>query len=243
MEIITVHTTQNIDIDYEVGGLGERILAYLIDLGIFVALIIIGAILSSNVLSNVASGVYFIIIGLMFLFYDLVCEAFFNGQSAGKVVMKIRVISLDGTRPKFSQYLLRWLFRLIDNLGITSYLGGVVTIIMTDKGQRIGDLVAGTVVIRTKPRTTINNIIFKNADSTYQPVFTQASQLKDEDISLIHEVIASYFKTGNSTIVHTTADRIREYLSISLPPNMNSLQFLQTIIKDYSYITAQADAL
>ena len=242
MEIITVHTTQNIDIDYEVGGLGERILAYLIDIGIFIALAIIGGILSTNVFSAKGSAAYFIIIGLMLLCYDLVCESFFNGQSAGKIVMKIRVISLDGTRPKFSQFLLRWLFRLID-FSITTYLAGVVSIIMTDKGQRIGDLVAGTVLIRTKPRTQMNNLVFRTTDDSYQPVFAQASQLKDEDISLIHEVIENYFKTGSNVAVYKMADRIREHLLISLPPNMNSMQFLQTIIKDYSHITAQTDAL
>lgn len=242
MEIITVHTTQNIDIDYEVGGLGERILGYLIDLAIFVALFIIIAIVATNFLSAGGTQACFIIAGLMMLFYDLVCESFFNGQSAGKYAMKIRVISLDGSRAKFSQYLLRWLFRLVD-FSLTSYLAGVVTIIMTDKGQRIGDIVAGTVIIRTKPRTNMNNIVFTNVQDTYQPVFTQASQLKDEDISLIHEVMENYFKTGNNIAVYTMADRIREYLSISLPPNMNSMQFLQTIVKDYSHITAQTDAL
>ena len=241
MEIITVHTTQNIDIDYEIGGLGERILAYLIDLAIFVALAIIGGILA-NVLPDVGIAVYFIIVGLTLLFYDLVCESFFNGQSAGKVVMKIRVISLDGTRPKFSQFLLRWLFRLVD-FSLTSWLGGVITIILTEKGQRIGDIIAGTVVVRTKPRTSMNNLVFATVEDGYQPVFSQAGQLKDTDISLIHEVIESYFKTGNNVPVYKMADRIREYLQISLPPNMNSMQFLQTIIKDYSHITAQTDAL
>jgi len=242
MEIITVHTTQNIDIDYETGGLGERILAYLIDLGIFITLSIIGGFLSINVLSGAGVTIYFIIIGVLLVFYDLFCEVFLNGQSAGKMVMKIRVISLDGTRPKFSQYLLRWLFRLVD-FSITTWLGGIISIAVTNNGQRIGDLVAGTVVIRTMPRTKMNNIAFANTDTTYQPVFTQASQLSDEDIGLIHEVIDNYFKTGNRNIVYTMADRIRQHLAISLPPNMNSMQFLQTILKDYSHITAQASTL
>jgi uncharacterized RDD family membrane protein YckC len=242
MEIITVHTAQNIDIDYEVGGIGERILAYVIDGGIFLAFSIIGAILSANGISPGFIKVYFIIVGLMALFYDLFCETFFNGQSFGKRIMKIRVISLDGARPKFSQYLLRWLFRLID-FTLTSYLGGVLSIVLTDKGQRIGDLVASTAVIRTLSRTTMNNIIFADTESTYQPVFTQASQLTDRDISLIHEVMQNYLKTGNNQLVYSMADKTRQYLGISLPPNMNSMQFLQTLVKDYSHITAHADIL
>lgn len=240
MENITIHTAQNIDIEYEIGGLGERIVACLIDLSIFIALAIIGGVLTT-VFSNDGIAIYFIAVGVIMLFYDLVCEVFFNGQSLGKRVMNIRVISLNGARPKFSQYLLRWLFRLID-LPLTSWIGGMISIILTDKGQRIGDIVAGTAMVRTTPRTTINKIVYANIDDAYQPVFAGAGMLKDEDINLISEVITNYSKTGNGTIVHSMADKLRQYLSISLPPDMNSLKFLKTIIKDYSHITAREGA-
>jgi len=237
MEIITVHTTQNIDIEYEVGGIGERMLAYGIDAGIFLAISIIAAIISTQLLSSEGVGAIFIVIGLTMLFYDLVCETFFNGQSFGKRVMKIRVISLDGSRPKFSQYLLRWLFRLID-FSLTSYLAGMVTIIVSKNGQRIGDLVAGTIIIRTVPRTSMDKIIYKSVEDGYQPVFPQVTQLKEEDIALIHEVIESYIKNGSTVPVYKAAERIREILAISLPPKMNSMQFLQTVLKDYSHVIA-----
>jgi uncharacterized RDD family membrane protein YckC len=241
MEIITVHTTQNIDIDYEIGGLGERILARLIDFGIFIPFAFAGAFLAS-ILSNLLIGIYFIALAVVFGFYDLLCEVFFNGQSFGKRVMKIRVISLDGSRPEFSQYLLRWLFRLVD-FSITFQLGALISAAVSEKGQRIGDVVAGTALIKTTARTQMQNIVFANVDQTYQPVFTQASQLSDQDIGLIHEVIDNYFKTGNNQVVYNMAARIKEHLSLPVPPEMNSMQFLQTIIKDYSHITAQADAL
>jgi uncharacterized RDD family membrane protein YckC len=241
MEIITVHTTQNIDIEYEIGGLGERILAYLIDMGIFIALaIIINIIIASA--GSTTIQVFLWIIYVLFIFYDLICEVFFNGQSIGKLIMKIRVISLDGARPKFSQYLLRWLFRMVD-FAITLWLGGLISAAMTKNGQRIGDLVAGTVIIKTKPRTKMNNLVFASVDDSYKPVFTQVSQLSDQDIELIHEVIQIYYKTGNSSLVYTMADKIRDHLLIALPPNMNSMQFLQTVIKDYSHIATHADAL
>jgi len=156
--------------------------------------------------------------------------------------MKIRVISMNGARPRFSQYLLRWLFRLID-FGITVGTCALVTSVMTENGQRVGDIVAGTVVIKTQPRTKMNNIIFANTDDNYQPVFTQATQLNDKDIDLIHEVINNYLKTGNNQLVYTMADRMREHLVVNLPPDMNSMQFLQTLIKDYSHITANAEML
>ncbi len=241
MEIITVQTAQNIDIDYEIGGLGERILARLIDFAVFLPFLF-AAMFAIPYLSNFGIGAYFIILGIIFVFYDLLCEVFFNGQSLGKRVMKIKVISLDGARPKFSQYLLRWLFRLVD-FSLTAGLGALITAAMSDNGQRIGDIVAGTVLIRTVPRTKMNNIAFPEVENTYQPLFSQVSQLNDRDIALIHEVINNYFKTGNTTIVYTMAEKVKAHLLVTPPGQMNSLLFLQTIIKDYSHITAQADAL
>lgn len=241
MEIITVHTTQNINIEYEIGGLGERILAKLIDYAIFIPFLFVGVFLA-GALSGWAIGVYYILLAIVFTFYDLLCEVFFNGQSLGKKVMKIRVISLEGARPKFSQYLLRWLFRMVD-FGITSGVGALITAIMTEKCQRIGDVVAGTAMIKTTPRTQINNLIFSNIEDTYQPMFMQAGQLGDKDIGLIHEVIENYLKTGSNVVVFRMAERIKELLSIAPPPQMNSLVFLQTIVKDYSHIAARAEPL
>jgi uncharacterized RDD family membrane protein YckC len=241
MEIITVHTAQNIDIDYEIGGLGERILGLLIDYGIFIPFVIIGSIVAASI-GGVATGVYFIALGVIFVFYDLLCETFFNGQSFGKRVMKIRVISLDGARPKFSQYLLRWLFRVVD-LTITSGLGALITAALSENGQRIGDMVAGTILVRTVPRTKMDNIVFNNVENSYEPVFDQAGQLNDTDISLIHEVIQAYFKTGNTTVVYTMAEKLKSHLLVTVPSTMNNLLFLQTIVKDYSHIMSQAEML
>ena len=72
MEIITVHTAQNIDIDYEIGGLGERILARVIDYAIFLPFIFIAMILSA-VLAGQAMGIYAIAAYALFVFYDLIC--------------------------------------------------------------------------------------------------------------------------------------------------------------------------
>lgn len=240
MDVIKVHTTQNIDIDYEIGGIGERIIAYIIDLGIFIAFSIIGLILSINGLDRTATIVYFVFISIALLFYDLACETFFNGQTLGKRVMNIKVISLDGNRPKFSQYLLRWLFRSID-FSITVWLGGIISIIVSDKGQRIGDLVAGTIMVRTKPRTNRNNIIYQVVQDNYQPIFPQVINLKEAEIALIYDVIETYTKTGNSEAVYKTSERIVYVLGINKPIEMNALRFLQTIIKDFSYLTANSD--
>lgn len=239
MQTVTIQTTQNIGIDYEIAGLGERILAVLIDYIPFVMLLFAGMFL-------IAAGgdvvlYYYISVFALFTFYDLICEMFFNGQSLGKYIMKIRVVSLDGGRPTIGQYLLRWLFRLID-FGITFYLGGLLCAALTKNIQRIGDIVAGTTLIRTQPRTKMEHLIFKPAEDDYQLVFKEAAQLNDKDIALVNEVIHNYYKTGNTEVIYSMAAKLKTHLSItSLPAGMNDMQFLQAIIKDYSHLTALTD--
>jgi uncharacterized RDD family membrane protein YckC len=248
MQTIRITTSQNIDIDYEVAGLGERIVAYLIDLAMFVVILIASMIAfgvsgGNGSSSSVLIGVLIVIYAALYVFYDLVCEVAMNGQSVGKRVMKIKVISLDGGRPRFSQYLLRWLFRIIDFFPGTLNLCGLICIAVSDKTQRVGDMVAGTTLIRTEPRTKIHNIAFKPSDDGYQPVFAAAANLNDKDIELINEVINSYIKNRNSVLIYNMAQRIKDLLVITPPAGMNDMLFLQTIIKDYSHLIAQANVL
>jgi uncharacterized RDD family membrane protein YckC len=245
MQTIRITTSQNIDIDYEVAGLGERIVAYLIDWAMFVAIMIAAIIVLSatgGMENKIVLFVLLTVYAVLFVFYDLICETTMNGQSVGKRVMKIKVVSLDGARPRFSQYLLRWLFRIVD-FSLSSSLCGLICVAVSDKSQRLGDMVAGTSLIRTVPRTKMNNIAFMPSEDNYQPVFAAAANLNDQDIELINEVINSYVKTRNSVLVYNMAERIRELLGVTTPPEMNDMLFLQTIIKDYSHIIAQADVL
>ena len=247
MQTIRVTTTQNIDIDYEVAGVGERIVAYIIDMGLFVAVIfaaLIGIGISGSIkgTNDVLIGFIFIAYAALYVFYDLICETAMNGQSVGKRIMKIKVISLDGARPRFGQYLMRWLFRIVDFL-LSGGVCAVICVAVSDKAQRIGDMVAGTTLIRTSPRTKMNNIAFKPEADNYQPVFAAAANLNEEDIELINEVMNNYIKSRNSVLVYNMAQRIKELLGVTPPPEMNDMLFLQTIIKDYSHIIAQADVL
>ena len=247
MQTIRVTTTQNIDIDYEVAGVGERIVAYIIDMGLFVAVIfaaLIGIGISGGIKStnDVLIGFIFIAYAALYVFYDLICETAMNGQSVGKRIMKIKVISLDGARPRFGQYLMRWLFRIVDFL-LSGGVCAVICVAVSDKAQRIGDMVAGTTLIRTSPRTKMNNIAFKPEADNYQPVFAAAANLNEKDIELIGEVINNYIKSRNNVLVYNMAQRIKDLLGVTPPPEMNDMLFLQTIIKDYSHIIAQADVL
>lgn len=243
MQTIRITTSQNIDIDYELAGLGERIVASLIDFGIFILIAILCAIAGVSLQAMDVFGVVFIIIyAALYVFYDLACEVFMNGQSVGKKVMKIKVMSLDGSQPRLGQYMLRWLFRIID-FGATFGAVALVVAAISNKVQRIGDLVAGTILIKTVQRTKIEHIAFRPALDGYEPVFANAAELTEQDIDLINEVINSYIKTGNNVLVYNMALRTKERLGVAPPENMNDMRFLQTVLKDYAFKTTQTEEL
>lgn len=243
MQTIRITTSQNIDIDYELAGLGERIVASLIDFGIFILIAILCAIAGVSLQAMDVFGVVFIIIyAALYVFYDLACEVFMNGQSVGKKVMKIKVMSLDGSQPRLGQYMLRWLFRIID-FGATFGAVALVVAAISNKVQRIGDLVAGTILIKTVQRTKIEHIAFRPALDGYEPVFANAAELTEQDIDLINEVINSYIKTGNNVLVYNMSMRTKERLGVTPPENMNDMRFLQTVLKDYAFKTTQTEDL
>ncbi|MGA9649358.1 RDD family protein [Pedobacter sp.] len=246
METIRVSTAQNVDIDYEVAGLGERIVARLIDLAGFAVLYIIVLILMIASFRNSGTlGVVLIIIFLViFVFYDLVCELTMDGQTFGKKIMKIKVISLDGGQPTFGQYLMRWIFRVIDFGFIFGWgLVALVCVAVSKNHQRIGDMLAKTTLIKTVPRTKIDQVAFGFAlPDDYQPVFKEVLHLNDRDAELIFEVLSGFYQTGNTDLIYSMATKIKEHIAIVIPAGMNELQFLETVMKDYNHLTAQVDA-
>ena len=152
MSYIEIQTTQNIHLEYETGSIGERFVAAILDrLFIFFWLMIWGLIIGAL---DINFSVWLVVIvGAPVLFYFLLCELLFNGQSVGKRIMSVRVAKIDGTVPSFGDYFIRWVFRLVDNVAVA-----IVCMMFTAKCQRLGDLAAKTCVIRTKHKARLAKV-------------------------------------------------------------------------------------
>ncbi len=246
MQTVKVITAQNIDIDFDVASLGDRIFARLIDIGILFGTYLLAIILlvlttgGTELFKSTGSKILVGFVVVIIVFYDLICEILINGQSVGKRVMKIKVISLDGAQPGIGQYLLRWVFRLVD-FSLTGQAGGLICVALTKNKQRIGDLVAGTTLIKTSPRTTISHVAFMPKEIDYTPVYQEVILLSDADLTLIHEVLFNYNKSHNHVLVSIAAEKIRKMLAVSNGKLMSDVKFLQTIIEDYNHITSKVE--
>ncbi len=236
MHTIKVRTTQNVFIEYPIGSVGDRILAFLLDRLILVAYTIFILALFINAKMEVA-WIWILMLGLPWLFYHLLFEVFMNGQSPGKRVMKIKVVRLDGTPPTIGNYLMRWVFSFIDYY----VLGGVIAILIIvigGMGQRLGDLVARTSVVKLIEQKEIaSSEIFVSPEETYVPTFGQVIQLTENDIALIQRALEVNRDQGNAQPMLVVTERIKSLLRIQtdLPP----VEFLYTIIKDFNHITSK----
>lgn len=154
---IEVLTPENIPLTLEPAGIGSRFGAMLVDLaiqlGIAIAGLIVGGILSIWVDMATGSTVFtalLIISGFLLLFgYFILFETIWNGQTPGKRAFGLRVVR-DGGRPvDFFSVATRNLVRIADFLPV-SYAIGAGTIFFSPQYKRLGDMAAGTVVIRER---------------------------------------------------------------------------------------------
>jgi uncharacterized RDD family membrane protein YckC len=241
MKNIEIRTTQNVVLQYELADLRERILAFLIDLAIlfFGGLMLIGVL--SSVFTGTALTVMMIFVACIVFFYSLAFELMNQGQSPGKMAMRIRVIKVTSGQTTFADYAARWVFRLVD---IWFSLGGIASILIasSSKSQRIGDIVANTTVIKLTPNMdlTLKDILNIHSQTSYKPEYTQAKQLAEEDVLLIKSTLSRYQKYGNEAhdeALATLADKVREILNAQQVSRGNDLIFLQTVLKDYVMLT------
>ncbi len=236
MQNVAVETTQNVLINYRLASVGDRLLATLVDLLIFFGYYMIIVVLQEAFDFNVPEFA-FILFYLPIFFYHLLCEVFLNGQSIGKRQMQIKVVKLDGSRPSLGAYILRWLIRPVDNFMMGAI--AILTILLTGKGQRLGDLAAGTTVIRTKRQATLKSQeIFKQADPNYKMTFPQVSQLSDHDVNLIREALSVFRDTANLKPLLIIEKKVKSHLNIN-DEKLTSVKFLHTIIKDYTHYNTQ----
>lgn len=232
MNTIKIRTTQNVEVEYPMASVGDRIVAHLIDLAVyFVWLMLMGLLLSETGINEPIF--FFIVIGIPIMFYHLLCEIFLNGQSIGKRARDIKVIKLTGEAPTIGDYLLRWMFRLIDTAA-SNGLVALVVCAVSEKGQRLGDMAAGTCVIRNKAVKRGNrvNVVIEEG---YQIHFPEVHALSDQDIALIRKLLFKAQEHNNYSLLEKMAERVKEITGIRT--DMAEWEFLQTVVKDYHHYT------
>lgn len=267
MAVIKVPTNFNIELEFEVPEFYRRLISLLIDMLIqYFYLRIAGEIYSSVDHSNDPLDATGMLLLLPIMLYHIVLEITMNGQSIGKKIMGLRVVDENGGRPSISQFVIRWLLRLSDvwivqillyvlyviaterglqNLEIVFIIifafgfliTDIVLVISSKKGQRVGDLLAKTILIRINTKTNIEDTVFINVADNYIPSFPQIMQLSDKDINAIKSILETARRKGDFNMAEAAGDKIKSHLKIET--NMSPFDFLDVLLKDYNYLSTK----
>ncbi|MBT8261215.1 MAG: RDD family protein [Bacteroidia bacterium] len=235
MDKFQIETAQNVNIRQNVAGVGDRILAYLVDsiiIGIYIIIMVI--LFSWLEMDDDLSFIVIMTVGLPVFLYHLLFEMFWNGQSPGKRVMKLRVVKVDGSKPAFSNYLIRWLMRIVD-LTLTSGALALVTILLNGKGQRLGDIAATTTVISEKPTMSLAQTLLVDIPEDYEPMYPQVTVFNDNEMQTIKSVYNDAKYDGNHNVILKLAAKVSDVMEIKYEGS--PMAFVNKVIQDYNFYT------
>ncbi|MFT6243435.1 MAG: putative RDD family membrane protein YckC [Salibacteraceae bacterium] len=262
MKSIEFVSAQNVKIEYEYATVIQRCTSALIDTAMLALYIAIMFALLSNSGFDQYMLVELFLLKLPWIFYHPVLEYLSHGQTLGKYALGIRVVTYSGERPGFREIFTRWIFKghfmwiSFSFVAIFAGLGdliaiGIIHIIMgvvglmyasvAEKNQRMGDVMAGTVVIKDKSsiRYSLKDVLsIKNQDN-YTPEFPGVVRFTDEDMLLIKNSIQRVRKYPNpetKKFARELADESAKLIGLSETPNKR-LKFLQTLLQDYVVLT------
>lgn len=239
MEKIKIATTQNVDIEYYLPGIGTRVTASLIDMTIMALYASVAGMIMSVLGGGGLSWGLMTLISVPILLYHLAFEVFNQGQSLGKKMMGIRVVKLDGSQPSVGDYVLRWLLRPIEtNLAIFYGLVGIVSISFSKKGQRLGDMLAGTTVISLKRDLSLRDTIFTWNPEGYEPRFPEVRHLNRRDVSIVKDILRNYTRVEKYELLREAGRKVASLMGVK-PYELTAQQFLRLVVRDYTHYMSQ----
>ncbi|MRX67440.1 Uncharacterized membrane protein YckC, RDD family [Flavobacterium resistens] len=246
MSELSITTTQNVKINFISASVGDRLGAYFIDAGIKIGYMLIvyfiffywlkiGILMDG--IDSWSERAIMLFFAVPLMFYSLAFESVFEGQSIGKILLKIKVVKIDGYQAGFGDYLIRWFFGIIDFFIPPFYgLVALITAISSKKTQRFGDMAAGTAVITLKNNINISHTILEDIGTAYVPTYPLVIKLSDNDMRIIKETFKKAVVKNDFEIIGKLVAKIESVTGIKNQSGNNS-DFIRVILKDYNFYT------
>ena len=265
MSVIRIMTNFNIELEFPAAPFHRRLLAWVIDIVIlFIYVRIAGEVLTSfqRTFSENTIGAIYLVLAIPFLAYHLIYEVTMNGQSFGKKLAGIRVVNEHGGQPGIGQFVIRWIIRTSDimavviiliiaeslgngNLDVETlmkiliavglFITDIILVNASKKNQRLGDMLAHTILIRSSQKHSINETVFLDIGHDYVPSFPQVMQLSDRDMNSLKSILDTARKREDYNLAEMASEKIRNHLQIQT--TLPAFEFLEVLLKDYNYLS------
>lgn len=254
-DLYTIDTPENIEFAYDIAGIGSRFVAALIDSFLIIMAEIIvflvagllesqlGILSGSNASESVIAALASLLAFVILWGYYIVFEMVWNGQSIGKRAIALRVVR-DGGRPiTFVSSAIRNLIRIVDFL--PSFYGvGVIAMFVDPRARRLGDLAAGTLVVKERRAVSLESLTSEinvmpatRRDDSARPTLPNIELLTDRDYELVQE-----FLTRRGELGREARARLGSQLAsgvqarLGLPQGGDYEQFLQYVAAEYQLL-------
>jgi uncharacterized RDD family membrane protein YckC len=267
MAVIKIPTNFNIDLEFQIPEFYKRILALLIDIVLEYFYIRLAIRLFASISGSMDNDYDLQAIGLLLslplLIYHPVMEITMNGQSIGKKITGIRVVNERGGRPSISQFLIRWLLRVSDLwiailliivasaslrgtdaetifvvvAALSFLITDIILVISSQKSQRIGDILARTILINVRTKGNIEETVFQEVAENYVPSFPEIMKLTDRDINAVKSILATARKKSDYRMAEVASNKIKSHLDIHT--DISPFDFLEIVMKDYNYLSTK----
>ncbi len=240
MRTVTVNTSNNVSIDYELATVQQRIMAFVVDAVILIVWSIIVQVMSKGFASYKAAVLQSLLM-LPAMTYSLWCEAFLGGQTIGKRTSGLKVVRLDGRPASFNECFQRWVFRLLD---IYITLGSMAVLFISSgiRAQRMGDILAQTVVINLNPRHSlqIGDLLTMDERKEGENRLAGVLRYNDDDMLTVKLALDRYKKFRNDAhqkIIIKLTDKISAQMGIERSKIKDEHGFLKKVLQDYIVLT------
>ncbi|HEU5097898.1 MAG TPA: RDD family protein [Roseiflexaceae bacterium] len=252
----TIDTPENIEFAYDIAGIGSRFLAAMIDtllIGIAQAIVILVFGLTSSAIGLAAANDLLVALGALLAFailwgYYIAFELLWSGQSPGKRVIGLRVVREGGRPITFVGSAIRNLIRIVDFLPAL-YGIGVLVMFVDRRSRRLGDLAAGTLVVKERRAVTLASLTASGAlappplvpgESLPQPRLANIELLNDADYHLVQEFLGRRAELGRDARARLGAQLAGGIQSrLGLPQGGDAEHFLQFVVGEYQLLKRQ----
>ncbi len=241
-EDLTIETPEQIPLQFPLAGIGSRFLAVLLDtlvqFVVFLAFFVVAALLLGGTVSLWPEAWTWTAAILLLLFFTLyygyfaVFEAIWNGQTPGKRYFQLRVIKDTGRSITVYEAISRNLLRAVDQLPAV-YAVGILSVFFSKQNQRLGDFVAGTVVVHEKPLADVKPG-WETGPAATAPLY-QASRLGLGELQLIETFLQRRYDL-DMTVRRQAAAAIAEQMGrkLGFAPNQRTSDetFLEALARE-----------
>jgi probable phosphoglycerate mutase len=255
----TIDTPENIEVAYDIAGIGSRFLAAMIDtllIGIAQAIVFLIVGLTSAAIGVRAAGDLLAALGALLAFailwgYYITFELLWSGQSPGKRAIGLRVVREGGRPINVVGSAIRNLIRIVDFLPAL-YGIGVLVMFVDRRSRRLGDLAAGTLVVKERRSVTLASLTAAGAvtppalapgEALPQPTLPNIQMLNDQDYHLVQEFLSRRSELGRDARARLGAQLAGGIQSrLGLPQGGDAERFLQFVVGEYQLLKRHQQA-